>query len=530
MTRALDLAARVTAVVALSGCWGEIGDPGNSSGPCGEIPAPTLKRLSHTEYRNTVRDLFPMLTIPALTLAPDPTPHGFDNDTEALYAAPLLITEYNASAGLIADEVVRRKATVLPCMPSAGAACGHQYLSELLVRAFRRPVTDEELGVFTQMFDGYLSANNFDTALELTTQAVLQAPPFLYRVETGTAENLSNSYDVANRLSYFLWATMPDQELFDAAAQNGLASDVDIAAQVDRMLANPRALDGFMNFTKQWLEDARLDRITKPSAQGWSEDVRAALHEESTRFMKEVVFRANGTLSDFLLSNRAFINADTAVFYGLPAPADWTEITLPPDRKGYLMQAQFLAKTGQPDHASPVQRGLFVLRNFLCVDLGSPPAGANMGVPAPAPNMPTTNRQNYEMVTGADVCQKCHGVINPLGFVFEHYDTFGRYQERDLGLPIDPSGKFGTATFAGPHELLDYLAASEAVHKCVVGKYLTYAAGDVAAKKDVCLANDVQTDFEASGGSLTQMMKSIATHPRYLGLAMQRKTKTGVAP
>ena len=132
--------------------------------------------------------------------------------------------------------------------------------------------------MFTTMFDGYLGSNNFDVALELTTQAILQSPQFLYRIETGTADNLSSSYDVASRLSYFLWATMPDQALFTAAANNELVDPAQLASQVDRMLADPRALDGFMTFTRQWLEMSRIDRITKPTAMGWSEDVRAALH------------------------------------------------------------------------------------------------------------------------------------------------------------------------------------------------------------------------------------------------------------
>lgn len=531
MARLLDIAARVSVLVVLGGCWGTIGDPDNTAGPCGDIPEAALKRLSHTEYRNTVRDLFPKLALPALQLAPDPTPHGFDNDSESLYAAPLLVTQYNAAAGTIAHEVALKKTTVLPCMASAGAACGHQYLADLATRAFRRPLADDELATFTQMFDTYLAANNFDVALELSVQAILQAPQFLYRIETGTPDNLSSSYDVASRLSYFLWATMPDAELFTAAANNQLADASQIAAQADRMLADPRALDGFMTFTRQWLEMSRLDRITKPSAQGWSEDVRAALHEEANRFMSEIVFKRGGTLSDFLLSNKAFIGPDTATFYGLPAPADWTEITLPADRKGFLMQAQFLSATGHPDHPSPVQRGLFVLRNLLCVELGSPPAGVNMSVPPPAPNMPLTNRQNYERVTADALCQNCHGVINPMGFVFEQYDTFGRLRTSDLGLPIDPSGKFGTTAFAGPHDLLDFLVSSEQVHTCVVGKYLTFASGgQKATSRDQCLVDDVTADFEATGGSLTQMMKSIATHPRFLGTAAQRATEKGGTP
>lgn len=528
MARNLDIAARVSVLVVLSGCWGTIGDPGNTSGPCGDIPEPALKRLSHTEYRNTVRDLFPMLTLPALQLAPDPTPHGFDNDSESLYAAPLLVTQYNAAAGAIAREVALKKTMVLPCAASTGAVCGHQFITDLTTRAFRRPLADAEIAQFTTMFDGYLAANNFDVALELTTQAILQAPQFLYRIETGTADNLSSSYDVASRLSYFLWATMPDPALFSAAASNELSDPAAIATQVDRMLADPRALDGFMTFTRQWLEMSRIDRITKPTALGWSEDVRAALHEEADRFMSEVVFKRGGTLSDFLLSNQAFIGPDTAKFYGLPAPADWTEVTLPADRKGFLMQAQFLSATGQPDHPSPVQRGLFVLRNLLCVQLGSPPAGVNMSVPAPAPTMPLTNRQNYELVTGEELCQTCHKVINPVGFLFEQYDTFGKLRVLDNNLPIDPSGRFGTTEFAGPHGLLDFLVTSEQVHQCVVGKYLTYATGgQKLTARDQCLVDDVTTDFQTSGGSLTGMMKSIATHPRYLGIAAQRATQNG---
>ena len=531
MARSLDIAARVSVLVVLGGCWGTIGDPENTSGPCGDIPEPALKRLSHTEYRNTVRDLFPKLTLPTLQLAPDPTPHGFDNDSESLYAAPLLVTQYNEAAGTIAHEVALKKTMVLPCMASAGAACGHQFITDLTARAFRRPLADAELAPFTTMFDMYLAANNFDVALELTTQAILQSPQFLYRIETGTPDNLSSPYDVASRLSYFLWATMPDAELFTAAASNQLADAEQIAAQADRMLADPRALDGFMTFTRQWLEMSRIDRITKPTAQGWSEDVRAALHEEADRFLSEIVFKRGGTLSDFLLSNKAFIGPETATFYGLSAPSGWTEITMPPERRGFLMQAQFLSATGHPDHPSPVQRGLFVLRNLLCVELGSPPAGVNMSVPAPAPNMPLTNRQNYERVTADELCQSCHGVINPMGFVFEQYDTFGRLRVTDLGLPIDPSGKFGTTTFAGPHDLLDFLVTSEQVQKCVVGKYLTYATGgQKITSRDQCLVDDVTADFAASGGSLTGMMKSIATHPRYLGTAAQRATQKGGTP
>ena len=508
--------------LAGSGCWGSIGDPGNTEGPCGPIPEAAIRRLSHSEYRNTVRDLFPNLTLPALQFAPDPTPHGFDNDTDSLTAAPLLVNQYNVAAGEIAEEVARDVSKVVSCTAAEGSACGRELILDVGARAFRRPLGAAEIATFQGIFDRYLASDGFPAAVQLTTQAILQAPPFLYRIEAGTPEGTASSYDVASRLSYFLWGSMPDQELFDAASRGELVTDAAVAAQVDRMLADPRALDGFMTFTRQWLELGRIDRITKHGNQGWNEDVRAALAEEAQRFLHEIVFRRGGTLSDFLLSNQAFIGPDTAAFYGLPAPADWTEVTLPAERKGFLMQAQFLASNGHPDNPSPVLRGLWVLRNLMCVELGSPPAGVDMTIPGPIPGMPQTNRTNYDRVTGAELCQSCHQVINPIGFTFENFDTFGRYRTMDNGLPVDASGGFGEATFAGPHDLLDYLSTSDEVYSCVTSKYLTYAVGGTSGAEDTCLANDVGAEFRQTGGSLTQLMKSIATHPRYLGIAAQK--------
>jgi hypothetical protein len=300
-----------------------------------------------------------------------------------------------------------------------------------------------------------------------------------------------------------------------------LATTEQIAAQVDRMLADPRALDGFMNFAKQWLELARIDRVTKPTAEGWSESVRAALAEEARRFVDEIVFRRGLTVAEFLTTNRGFIGPETAAFYGMSPPADWTEVDLPADRKGYLMQAQFLAAHGHPENPSPVLRGLFVLKNLLCVELGSPPAGVNMTIPG-SDGTPSTNRDNYERVTSADLCRTCHAVINPVGFAFEHYDTFGRYRDLDNGLPIDSSAVIGTDTFAGAHEMIDYLAASEQVLNCVADKFLTYAQGGVDAAQDACLVRDVQSEVVATGGSLVHMMRAIATHPRYLGTAEEK--------
>jgi hypothetical protein len=518
--------AGVCSLALLGSCWGTIADPGNSGGECGLVPLAAPRRLSHTEYRNTVRDLFPQFTITDLELVADPTPHGFDNDEVALQPSPLLVNQYNVAAGRIAERVVARQDDILPCPPSEGSACGAQFIAALAPRAYRRPLAASELATLQQVFDTYFAASGFDVALRLTTEVILQSPAFLYKVETIGPDRTPSQYDVASRLSYLLWTTMPDDTLFGAAAAGQLGTPEQLAAQVDRMLGDPRALEGFMSFTSQWLDLARIDRVSKLEADGFTGQVRDALREEARRFLEEIIFARNGTVTDLLTSPKAFVSAETAAFYGLPAPAagQWVEVDLPAARKGFLMQAQFLASHGHPNNPSPVLRGLFVLSDLLCVELGSPPAGVDMSIPEGDPNMgPTTNRQNYDRATGAELCQTCHSIINPIGFTFERFDTMGRERSDDNGLPIDTSGMVDGVTVADAHALVDWLASSETVAGCVTHKYMTYALAGGAAAEDECLTRDVAREFEASGGSLRGLMRSIALHPRFNGVVAEEQ-------
>lgn len=510
--------------IALStgaGCWGTIADPGNTGGECGLVPLPAPRRLSHTEYRNTVRDLFPMIDVPDLDLVPDPTPRGFDNDGEAMQPSPLLVNQYNVAAVEIAQVVRQRRSSVISCAPTAGSACGAEFIAAYAPRAYRRPLSPSETATLQGVFDQYYAASGFDVALELTTQVILQSPAFLYRVESIGPDRQPSQYDVAARLSYLLWATMPDEPLFAAAGAAELQTPAQLEAQVDRMLADPRALEGFMVFASQWLDLARIDRVSKLQVDGFTEDVRDALREEAQRFLQEVIWNRGGTVNDLLTSSKAFISADTAAFYGLPAPAagTWQEVELPAERRGFLMQAQFLASHGHPNNPSPVLRGLFVLKELMCVQLGSPPAGVDMTIPEGDPDMgPTTNRQNYDRATGAELCQTCHSIINPVGFTFERFDTMGRVRTDDNGLPIDTSGAITGVSVADAHALVEFMASSPQVSECVTRKYMLFALNGGEAVDDRCLTRDVADTFAASGGSLRGLMRSIAVHPRYNGI------------
>jgi hypothetical protein len=518
--------AAVGSLALLGSCWGTIADPGNTGGECGLVPLAAPRRLSHTEYRNSVRDLFPEFTIPDLELVADPTPHGFDNDEDALQPSPLLVNQYNVAAGRVAARVVARRDDVLPCEASAGSACGAQFIAALAPRAYRRPLAPSELATLQQVFDTYLAADGFDVALRLTTEVILQSPAFIYKVETIGPDRTPSQYDVASRLSYLLWATMPDEPLFTAAAAGQLGTPEELAAHVDRMLADPRALEGFMVFTSQWLDLARIDRVSKLESAGFTGPVRDALREEARRFLEEIIFARGGTVADLLTSPKAFISAETATFYGLPAPAagQWVEVDLPATRKGFMMQAQFLASHGHPNNPSPVLRGLFVLSDLLCVELGSPPAGVDMSIPEGDPNMgPSTNRQNYDRATGAELCQTCHVIINPIGFTFERFDTMGRERSMDNGLPIDTSGSVNGVSLGDAHALVDWLASSEQVSGCVTRKYMAYALAGGDGADDECLTRDISREFEDTGGSLRGLMRSIALHPRFNGVVAEEQ-------
>ncbi len=507
-------------VLVLSGCWGSIGDPGSPEGRCGPAPVPPIKRLSHAEYLNTIRDLFPALDVELPELAPDPTPNGFDNDADALRANGLLVDQYSVAAGRIAQRIRERQAEFVPCAGgSDGAACGRLYLEELGPRAYRRPLTTGELDGLTAIFDRYYAEDGFDVAIELTTQVLLQSPQFLYRIETIGPDGRPGPYDVASRLSYLLWSTMPDADLFAAAADNRLGTVDGITAEVDRMLDDPRALEGFMNFARQWLNLTRIDRVTKLAEDNLDDALRDALREEARLFLTEIIFARGGTLDDFLTSARGFVGPETAAFYGLPAPADWEEVDLPPERRGFLMQLQFLTAHGHPNNPSPVLRGLFVLQRLLCVELGSPPAGVDMSIPEGDPEQgPTTNRQNYDRATSGEVCSTCHTVINPVGYGFEHFDTMGRWRDQDNGLPIDDTATVDDTELAGAQGLVEFLAASDQVDRCVTRKQMYYALAGTDAVDDACLTEDVSDAFAASGGSLRDLMRTIATHPRFHGI------------
>jgi hypothetical protein len=498
---------------------------GDDPDPGIELKLPA-RRLSHFEYRNTLRDLFPHIVVPDIELPADPSSGGFDNDGEALVPSGLLIERYDEVARTVAKLATEDLPTMLGCDPVDGEVCVEQFVDTFGAKAFRRPLTEQERTDLLVFYGEAPGDTDMRAGTELTIALILQSPQFLYRIEL-PAEGAElpepgelapiGPYEVATRLSYFLWSSMPDADLFAAAAQDALSAPDQLETQARRMLADPRAKDAFLHFHEQWFDLARVDTVSKLPDANFDDALRQAAKQETLQFVEHVIFDDAGTLTDLLTSNRTFVNDRLAEIYGVaaPPPDTWAEVELDPaQRAGFMTQVAFLAGHGHPLNPSPVLRGVYSLEDLLCWPLGAPPPVAEaMMIPEAPPDQ--TNRQAYEAITAADECQFCHSIINPVGFAFEHYDTLGRWRDQDNGQAIDASGHFQDANFVGAPELMSELATRSDVHRCVSTKWLrfAYGGGRVLATPD--LVSQTETAFAEVDYSITELMIAIVTNPRF---------------
>jgi hypothetical protein len=503
-------------------------------------PAP-LRRMSNREYLNALADLFPDQS-PALPILPsDADVAGFDNAAEAQQPSDVRIARFEAIANIYAAGATRDAAAIQAltgcdswATPSQSAACASQFIARAGRKLFRRPITAEEQDRFALRFAGWNASVDFEAAVQLTLASMLQCPQFLYRPEPapppGAAAGLATvePYAMASRLSFFLWESVPDEPLLEAAANDQLQTEAQLRAQAERMVADPRAHRMVWDFHRQWLG---LDRILGDEHQfrtpevdpGWTAGTPGAAIEESRRFVENVV-ADGGTLRDLLISRRAWVNGDMARIYGVPGAADpaaWREVELPgTERAGLLTRAAFLAGMAHRGGTSPPIRGNAIQLRLLCRLAVSPPPGADLSMPMAGPtDGPRTNRMLFEDRTAPAPCQGCHHGLNGLGFGFEHYNAAGIWQTSEHGLPIDATGIIeGTdvdATFNGAVELSSALGNSELVHRCATQQWLRFALGRAPVAQEASLVDALTETFYASGGDLRALLLEIVTAPSF---------------
>jgi hypothetical protein len=502
------------------------GGPGSTGGSCAgpaDMIGVPLRRLTRTEYNATVRSLFQGVTLPAIDMPQEIDASGFENRAKLQEPTSLLVEQASTGATTIAEAAVKNMSSVVPCT-ATDATCGAKFVESFGARAFRRPLTDDENKTYTDYFNQQKTAISFAAAAQLTIEAFLQSPAFLYRIEVGDASKAANgrlpltSYEMASRLSYLLWGTMPDQALFDTAKADRLTAAADIETQARRMVRDDKVQGTMLEFHRQWLELDRLDRegtkdpMLYPS---YTPDLKAAMREESDRFIGDVMGKGEGSLKALLTSSSTFVNADLAKLYGISGPASgWGQVPLKSgERAGFLTRPNFLASHAHSLSGSPPLRAVFMMRRLMCATLPPPPADADTSPPKNDPGADVkTNRQLFEART-VGACLACHGTINPLGFGLENYDAIGGYRTTDNGLPVDAHGTISNLDVAGPFnggiELSQKLADSAEVRLCMIGQWYEYALGRDRDASDDCKVEALDKSLAAANGNVREMLVAL---------------------
>lgn len=522
--------AQVSQVVfsaLLLGCSGQItGDPVNSEGAGGssaspdpEVPAEAcrsgaglspLRRLTRTEYDNTLRDLLGITGSVAAGFVPDEKLGAFDANVSSP-VSELALEDYFGGASEIADLVAsdpKRLAAVTPCDPLE-AGCPRLFIETLGARAYRRPLAAAEVDRIAKVFAVGAANADFAAGARLAIQMMLTSPNFLYHLElggTGAVRKLT-PYEVAARLSYFVWGSMPDAALFQAARDGRLGTADEVEAEVRRMLGDDRSRAALRNFHAQWLGITKLldpDQFDNP--------IGPAAVEEVGRVVDELLWSGEGKLPDLLTTRVSFVNPALSALYGIPgtAAAGFQRVELDArQRSGLLTRVATLAA-----HRTPTARGKFVRSELLCQHVPPPPPNVDTALPPVNPALPP--RAQWEQHVADPSCGSCHRLMDPIGFGFENYDGLGKYRTMDGKWPVDATGELlGTAasdgTFTGALELSDRLAAAEELGSCATREMFVYALGRLAdPAQDGCTLASVEKVFRASGYDQSALVVALA--------------------
>jgi hypothetical protein len=490
------------------------------------VARPPLQRLTHDQYDNTIRDLLGIGGHPSAAFAEDEEQAGYAANT-TLPVQELQLTQYEQAAESLAAQAVGTAPTyaaIVPCapvQPSGEAACVDRFVRGFGKRAFRRPLSDDEAAAYTALFASARAGADFQSGVRTVLSAMLQSPNFLYRIEWGAPGAAPESdgsvplsqYEVASRLSYFLWDTTPDDALLAAADSGQLGTAEAIVSTARRMVQDPRARDGLESFHIQWLQLQGLPTLEKADPT-FTPALRSAMSDEVVAFADGVIRQGDGTLDTLLTGDFSYLEGPLYDLYGIAPPAGAspsapTRVSLPGTRAGVLTLPAVLAAHAHADQTSIVHRGLLVLEQFLCSDVPPPPPNVDTTVPPPSAQL--TERQFLEQHAQNPGCASCHASMDALGEAFEEFDAIGRFRATDGVQPVDSSGQLtGTAHENGPVadavDLAHRLAATDEVRACVARQWFRFLFGRVEDGPDDGTVATATSAFKTSGYRIPDLL------------------------
>ena len=497
-------------------------------------PGPSaFHRLNPFELDNTLRDLFgPGTMLAAQMVVP---PHGdlgagFIDGGGGVGEAEL--RAYHSLAEAAASAAAKQLPTFLPCptiptAPEQQEICAGQFITQFGLRAYRRPVSDAESAALLQLYRtlrGPEGGADFPGAIRLLITAMLQSPYFLYRWETvggptrdGPLIQLG-SYEMASRLSYALTASMPDPDLFAAAAAGALGRPDQIESQARRLLASPRAADAIGDFYRQTLNTGFLPNLDKDTALGFSPALGQSMLNETDGFLQRLFVgpAARARLDDLLTATATVVDPALARLYGVPAatlPATGAVTLDPGQRAGIFTQASFLTANATSSEGGIVARGLTVFERLLCRELPPPPANVDVA-PLPPPQG-LSRRERFEMFVANPCTNGCHDIY-PLGWSFENFDAVGRYSTIEPGIarPIDASGSItlpsGELKFKDAVDMMKQLPARPEVRACMARQWFRYLLRRREGPGDAASLATAEKTFAASAFDLRELIVALS--------------------
>jgi Protein of unknown function (DUF1592)/Protein of unknown function (DUF1588)/Protein of unknown function (DUF1595)/Protein of unknown function (DUF1587)/Protein of unknown function (DUF1585) len=503
-----------------------------------------LRRLTSFEYSNTVEALLGDTTTAGSRLPAELLGNGFGNDADSQPSSAFLIEQYGTiAADLVATAfestaVINKYDACVLGTPQDEASCVRGFLTKFGEAAYRRPLDAGELDLLVGLQQSLREHGDFKSSVTGTVETMLQTPEFLYRVEFGEAAanglRRPSGYEMANRLSYFLWGSPPDAALVAAAASGKLNDAAGVAEQAARLIDDPKARRVTQFFFDSYLPiNALNDQSREPEMYPtFNGRIGSLMHEETSTFLEHEIFEGTGTWDSILTAPFTFVNEELAGYYGISGVEgeEFRKVDLDTTKRlGLLTQGALMTGTTVSNYTNPVRRGGFLLSHILCIEVPLPPAELLARAKPPEPYTGKTGRERYTIHSQDTECASCHALLDPPGFGLENFDAVGLWRDTENDVTIDASGSaVGIGAFSGPVELIQRIAESTMTHACFAKQWQTFAYGrelhtvttpdQAADPADVCNANKLSQAFEASGHNVKQLLLDLTQTDAFLYL------------
>jgi hypothetical protein len=492
-----------------------------------------LRRLSNREYANTIEDILGINVENLVSeFPPDDLSKGFANTYSDIALSELRSDKYSSAAFRIADAAQKSqgfKDRYLGKNCDLSFECLEKFLGGYLFLIFRSPPSEETINTYRSLHEKVSGqeGNNFWDGISAVVAASLMEPLFLYHIlvnqeETGRDRELSQ-FELASRISYLIWHSSPDVQLLKAAGNNELLPDKNLESMIDRMIESPKAKRAFRSFITEWLSLDNLVNAQRSDAFGAiAPELKEAMKEEVLRYFETHVFSSSDIIKNIFIGDKTFLNSELAKIYGLtPKSDDFEEYSLVNEKHfGILTMAGILTSLSPSDDTSPVKRGFYFSKNFLCNDIPEPPADAGAFEPDVLAE-DITPRERFKVHTRKESCKTCHVLVDDFGLAMETYDSIGRFRSSyDNKKAIITAGSFllddKLVAITDIMDLAGKVATSRQAKECFVKKVLQYSIGHKINQDNQCEVTKISKKFNDSGKNYRELIKSVVLSETFL--------------